>query len=110
MEANEPRAAVLLDEVHAVLLRQEYDGLAKLAEALEHELDHPSRTLDTAALAIIRRKADRNAATLIAVQRGIRAAVRRITEIRSASSGLVTYDLGGRREEKSGGHDLTARY
>ena len=110
MQTSEPRAAVLLDEVHAVLLRQDYSGLAQLAEALEHELDRPSQVLDQAALSVILRKADRNAATLIAVQRGIRAAVRRITEIRSVSNGLVTYDLGGRREEKSSGHDLAARY
>ncbi|MBI1169864.1 hypothetical protein GC209_00555 [bacterium] len=110
MSANEPRAAALLDEVHAVLLRQDYDGLAQLAASLEQELDHPSQTLDAEALAIIRRKADRNALTLLAVQRGIRAAVRRITEIRSVANGLVTYDLGGRREEKSSGSDLKARY
>lgn len=109
MMANEPRAAILLDEVHAVLMRQDYGGLAQLAEALERELDQPSQTLDQEALAIIRRKADRNALTLIAVQRGIRAAVRRIAEIKSVASGLVTYDLAGRREEKSSGRDLTAR-
>jgi hypothetical protein len=110
MLANEPRAAALLDEVHAVLLRQDYAGLAHLAEALERELDQPSQRLDPDALAVIRRKADRNALTLIAVQRGIRAAVRRIAEIRSVANGLVTYDLAGRREEKSSGVDLKARY
>ena len=79
MRKSEPHAAVLLDEVHAVLLRQDYAALATLAAALEQELDHPSQKLDSAALSIIQRKANRNAATLIAVQRGIRAALRQIT-------------------------------
>ena len=110
MSRTEPRAAVLLDEVHAVLLRQDYAGLATLAAALEQELDHPSQKLDSAALSIIRRKANRNAATLIAVQRGIRAALRRITEIHSVSTSLVTYDRTGRREEVWSGRELAARY
>lgn len=100
----------MLDEVHAVLMRHDYAGLETLAAALEDELDHPSQTLDSAALAIIRRKANRNAATLIAVQRGIRAALRRITEIHSVSNSLVTYDRSGRREEKWNSSELAARY
>ncbi len=110
MPSNEPRAAILLDEVHAILLRQEYAGLGTLAAELEKELDQPSQKLDSAALSIIRRKANRNAATLIAVQRGIRAALRRITEINSVSTCLVTYDRKGRHEEDWSGRELAARY
>jgi hypothetical protein len=99
MLENDVRAAALLDEIHAALLRHDYGALAPLGSALEHELDHPAQKLEPASLDLIRRKADRNAATLVAVQRGIRAAVRRITEIRSVSTGMVTYDRSGRRQE-----------
>jgi hypothetical protein len=110
MPANEPRAAVLLDEVHAALLRKDYEILADLGAALGHELDQPSQKLDAAALAIIRRKADRNAATLTAVQRGIRAALRRITDIRLVSNGMTTYDRSGRKYEDQSGSGLAERF
>ncbi len=99
MLANEPRAAVILDEIHAALLLRDYAVLADLTKSLEEALAQPAQKLDAAALAVIRGKADRNAATLIAVQRGIRAAVRRIAEIRSVSNGLVTYDRSGLRQQ-----------
>jgi hypothetical protein len=99
MLTNDPRAAALLDEIHAALLHHDYGTLASLGAALEQELDHPGHKLTPAALDLIRRKADRNAATLLAVQRGIRAAVRRITEIRSVSTGMVGYDRFGQRQE-----------
>lgn len=110
MMANEPRAAGLLDEINATLLRKDYAALADLGEALGRELDQPSQKLDAAALAIIRRKADRNAATLIAVQRGIRAALRRITEIKSVSNGMTTYDRSGRKYEEQSVRGLAARF
>lgn len=99
MLANDPRGPALLDDIHTALLRHDYAALADLGAALEHELDHPRQPLDQTALDQIRRKADRNAASLIAVQRGIRAAVRRLAEIRSVSNGMVTYDRSGRRQE-----------
>lgn len=109
MPANEPRAAVLLDDIHATLLRRDYAALPALEAALTAELDRPSRKLDAAGLATIRRRADRNAATLVAVQRGIRAALRRIAEIKSVSAGTGTYDRSGRRAEPTTGRNLAAR-
>jgi len=94
-------AASLLDDIHKRLLLRQYDQLAALSVALETALTQPQK-LDAAALALIRSKAQRNAATLIAVQRGIRAAVRRVAEIRSVSSGLVTYDTSGLRQDRVG--------
>lgn len=55
------------------------------------------RGFSQAALAVLRRRADENAALLSASQRGIRAALRRIEEVRGVASGLATYDAQGRR-------------
>ncbi len=110
MPQIEPRAALLLDDVHAALLRRDYAALPALNAALAKELDHPSEKLDTVAVQVIRRRAERNAMTLTAIQRGIRAAVRRIAEIRSVSTGLVTYDRSGRKQEQSTGQGLAARF
>lgn len=110
MASSEPRAAALLDELHAALLRKDYNILAELGAALSRELDQPSQKLDAEALAVIRRKADRNAATLIAIQRGIRAAMRRLAEIKSVSNGMSTYDRSGRKYEDQKLRGLAARY
>lgn len=107
---NDPRAALLLDEVHAALLRRDYEALPALSEALAKELDHPSEKLDMQGLQTIRHRAERNAGTLTAIQRGIRAAVRRINDIRSASAGMVTYDRSGRKQEEQTGQGLAARF
>ena len=52
---------------------------------------------DRAVLERLRRKADRNAACALAAGRGVRAALNRLTEIRQAAAGLVTYDENGKR-------------
>jgi hypothetical protein len=94
----DPRAATLLDEIHGALLRHDYSALAPLGRALEAELDHPSQPLDAQAVQVIRTKAGRNAATLKATSRGIKAALRRLTEVRQVARGMVTYDRQGRHE------------
>lgn len=50
-----------------------------------------------AALARLRRKADRNAACLKGAARGLRAARRRIAEVRAAATGHGAYDATGQR-------------
>ena len=45
LENNLPRAAILLDDVQAAVLRRDYDALAGLSAALEKELDHPAAPL-----------------------------------------------------------------
>ena len=94
----EPTAASLLDDIHQRLLSRQYDQLAALSLALDHALSQPQK-LDAAALALLHAKASRNAATMTAVHRGIRAALRRVADIRSVSNGLVTYDKSGLRQE-----------
>lgn len=103
---TEPLAALLLDEIHAALLRHDYQALPPLGLALEAELDHPSERLDAPAVALIRQRADRNAATLLATSRGIRAALRRLADVRRAGGGLVTYDRTGRHETRAAGTPL----
>lgn len=104
------RAARLLDDVHAALQAHDYAALPALTAALTVALDDPGEKLDMKALQTIRRKADRNASTLLAVQGGIRAALRRLDDIRSVSNGLVTYDRSGRRQEQQAVQGLAARF
>jgi hypothetical protein len=101
MQANETRAAVLLDEIHDVLLQRRYGQLPALTQSLEEAMAQSAPDLDASDAALIRRKADRNAATLGAIQRGIKAAIRRIAEIKAVSNGMVTYDKSGRRQEQT---------
>lgn len=76
------------------LLRDGIEGrLAALAAA--------RRTLPPETLAALRRGAEENAALLNASQRGIRAALRRIDEVRGVAAGLSTYDARGRRATSS---------
>ena len=102
----DPKAAVLLDEIHGALLRHDYGALGPLGLALEAELDQPSQQLDARAVQVIRARADRNAATLQATTRGIRAALRRMAEVRQAARGMVTYDRSGRHETPDPGAPL----
>lgn len=100
-------AATLLDEIHLRLLAGQYDQLAELTLALERALSQPHQQ-DAAALALLHAKAQRNAATMVAVQRGLRAALRRVAEIKSVSTGLVTYNPSGLRQS-SGGFGVAQR-
>ncbi len=93
----DPRAVDLLDQVYEALLRSDYAALPGMTALLEQELLSPSATLTETHLITIRRKAARNGACLLAAQRGVKAARRRLAEIRSTANGLVTYDRKGRR-------------
>jgi hypothetical protein len=88
----------LLDDIQAALLRHDYAALAPLGAALETELDSPSAPLDAKGVALIRDRARRNEATLTATARGIRAAMRRLSEMRQVGRSIVTYDRSGRHE------------
>ena len=107
---RDPVAAQLLDQVYAALLRSDYGGLTELTARLERELQQPSEPPTEAWVQVIRHKAERNAACLLAAQRGIRAARRRLSDIRSTTNGLVTYDRSGKRAEVSSSRSLTQRF
>lgn len=103
-------ALAVLDAIYAALLRSDLDALPGLTERLELDLSRHYPTFGERALRQIRQKADRNAVVLLAAQRGIRAARRRIDDIRSASAGLVTYDRSGKRAEVSEQRSLAQRF
>lgn len=109
MVRSEPRAAQLLDLVHAAVQAANYAALAELAQSLVQELDRPDFALTPPELHLVRHRAERNAACLLAAQRGIRAARRRLAEIRGAAAGLVTYDRAGKRAAVSESRNLTQR-
>jgi hypothetical protein len=90
-----------LDRVYHVLRSGKLEGLAAATQALEAELARLD-PLDAAELDLLRHKTQRNAACLDAAARGVKAARRRLTEIRAIESGLGTYDDKGRRDELPG--------
>jgi hypothetical protein len=105
--ARLPLAAQLLDQVYEAMLRSDYAALPALGARLEGVLHGPPLT--EAEVQMIRRKADRNGAVLLAAQRGIKAARRRLADVRAASGSLVTYDRSGRRAEHSDSRNLAQR-
>ncbi len=100
---------VLLDRVHAALTQAEYVDLGPLSVAIEIELARLEQSSDHAALLHVQALARRNEACLQAAQRGFRAARRRVEEIKAARSGLVTYDVKGRRAEPHPPGELAKR-
>ena len=95
------RLSAELDRVYHVLRSGRLEGLAAATQALEAELARLDPA-DPAGLDLLRHKAQRNAACLDAAARGVRAARRRLAEIRTIESGLGTYDDKGRRDELPG--------
>jgi hypothetical protein len=95
------RLSAELDRVYHLLRSGRLEGLAAATQALEAELARLD-PMDAAGLDLLRDKAQRNAACLDAAARGVRAARRRLTEIRTMESGLGTYDDKGRRDELPG--------
>jgi hypothetical protein len=101
--------SALLDEVEATVRRGDFDALPQLTARMEQAeagLHRPGRD----DLLRIRRLADRNARTLSATRRGIKAAQRRIAEVFSAARGLVTYDRLGHRVEESEAREFARRF
>ena len=110
MPKSENRACELLDLVHLALLRGNYAKLPALTAALTDEV----AALEGGAgqrplLDAIARRSRRNEACLLAAQRGIRAAQRRLNDIRTTPGSLVTYDQKGRRAEVVAGRDLARK-
>ena len=95
------RLSAELDRVYLLLRSGKLEGLAAATQALEAELARLD-PMDAAGLELLRHKAQRNAACLDAAARGVRAARRRLAEIRTIESGLGTYDDKGRRDELPG--------
>lgn len=110
MQANETEIETLLDLAHGAVMAAQYATLAELGPKLEQALARFDPQRDAILLDRVRRKAARNAACLQAAGRGVRAAVRRIEEVRRTASGLVTYDGKGKRAQTSTGGTLSQRF
>ena len=108
-DATNPRAVQLLDQVYEALLRSDYAVLPGMTALLEQELLSLGTPVNEGHLMLIHRKAVRNGACLLAAQRGVKAARRRLAEIRTTANGLVTYDRKGRRAEVIESRNLAQR-
>lgn len=105
-----PVTVQVLDQVYAAMLRSDYGALAALTAAMEKAVQGQSDPPNEAELQMIRHKAERNAAVLLAAQRGIKAARRRLADIQASSSSFVTYDRSGRRSEVVATRNLAQRF
>ncbi len=86
----------VLDQIHTAILAGDFSALGPMALALERGLTNLTAT-NPALLQRISRKSARNAACLKAAGDGVRAARRRLAELRQIAAGLVTYDGQGKR-------------
>jgi hypothetical protein len=105
-----PTIEHLLDQLHQALLSADFHALSLIAPQLEARLSELTAQTDRLALERLRRKADRNAACALASGRGVRAALRRMEDIRQAAAGLMTYDQKGQRSGRNGAERLSRRF
>lgn len=110
MQRPETEIETLLDLAHQAVMTAQYATLAGIGPQLEQAMARLGPQQDAAMLDRLHRKAARNAEGLLAAGRGVRAAVRRIEEVRRTASGLVTYDGKGRRAQTSTGGTLSQRF
>lgn len=88
----------LLRELRRHLSEADFAQAAALAPALEAALGQIGRP-DLATLRRLMGQAERNAALIEAARKGLRAARRRVDEVRRAGLGVQTYDGQGRRAD-----------
>ena len=99
----------VLDQMHAAILHADFAALALLTPRLEAAMSALQRP-NQAALDRIATKAARNGTCLQAAGRGIRAALRRVNEVRQTATGLVTYDGAGKRAAFGGPGQMARRF
>lgn len=93
--------AATLDLVRARVLSGAITELAPLTERIEQLLSNLG-SLSAADAEIIRSKASQNARALKAAMQGVRAAQRRMADLREAATGHRTYGPKGQRSAVSG--------
>ena len=99
----------LMDEVNEAVRHGDFATLPELAARLtaaEAELQR----LTPEGLRCLKAQAERNARTMLAARRGVKAARRRIAEVLAAARGLVTYDRAGHRVESGEGSAHAMRF
>jgi hypothetical protein len=85
-----------LDDVYAAIIAGHLDDLAGMAERITAALTNAGR-LTASQLRNLQKQAARNAICLEAAMKGVRAAQRRVTELRTANTGHLTYNQKGER-------------
>ena len=105
------RLEQILDCIHDAVVAGDLLLVRGLATELDSLLAELPRLHDQGLADRLRAKAARNAACLQAAARGVRAARRRMTEIRAVQDGLATYDGQGKRLDLAqNGGKLTQRF
>ena len=99
----------LMDAMHAAILAADFDTLSSLSPELDAALESLPKRLNEKSLKRLQRKAERNASSATAAAKGVRAAIRRLQDVKQNAGGLVTYDENGQRAEPSGQRDLSRR-
>lgn len=89
----------LLDRAHQAVRVADFNALAQIEPLLDAAAERFDPGRDTALIERVRRKAARNATCLLAAQKGLKSAVRRLEDVRRAAAGLSTYDGKGKRSE-----------
>jgi len=107
---NNPNAEQVLDQMHSAILQADFAALAPLTPVLENALIAAQNLRDPEILRRLSQKASRNAACLLAAGRGVRAAQRRMRELKDASTGFATYDGRGKRAQHGLASQLTKRF
>jgi hypothetical protein len=90
------RIADLLEATRKAIAHADFAAAAALAPALEQALAALPAQTDATRLAKLKSLAERNALCIAAARKGLRAAHRRMEEVRRAATGVQTYDSGGR--------------
>ncbi len=100
----------LMDQMHQAILTADFPSLSTLSPDLEAALEALPAKIDESTLLRLRHKAERNAFGAQAASRGVRAAIRRLEEVKQNANGLVTYDEKGQRNAQVFEGDLSRRF
>lgn len=100
----------LLDRAHQAVRVADFKALAQIEPLLDAAAERFEPGRDTGLLERIRHKAARNATCLMAAQKGLKSAVRRLEEVRRAAAGLSTYDGKGKRSDALAGNGIERRF
>jgi hypothetical protein len=92
----------VLDATHAAILAGRIGDLDGLTQAMTYHAEDLGMASE-AQIRHIRDQAARNALCLQAAMKGIRAAQRRLAELRTARTGHTTYDQNGQRASLGSG-------
>ncbi len=100
----------LMDQMHQAILTADFPSLGMLSPELESALTALPEQIDEPTLLRLQHKAERNALGAQAASRGVRAAIRRLEDVKQNASGLVTYDEKGNRNTRAFDGELSRRF